>query len=178
MEKAGFDVIHGLSHPCILTSRRLNRLQICVARPQQTRWSLGQSLHPMPNIHGSAAHQSTLAVVPDAKSLFQPLPHGPCWPITRLRGFTYLLTVVDHFTSWPEAVPLGDETAYMCALALIMHWISRFGAPAHISSDKGHTINLSALVLYSAVAGYATPPHCSLSCTCSPMAWLSDYTTT
>ena len=59
-----FDVIHGLSHPSICTSKSL--LASKFVRPQQTGWSLGQGLHPVSNIQGRAAHQSTFVVLPDS----------------------------------------------------------------------------------------------------------------
>ncbi len=36
-----------------------------------------------------------------------------------------------------EAVPLSSTTADSCASALIMIWVSRFGVPAQITSDRG-----------------------------------------
>ena len=44
---------------------------------------------------------------------------------------------MDRFTRWPEAVPLMDMTTLSCAWALIATWITRFGVPTHISSDRG-----------------------------------------
>ena len=58
-------------------------------------------------------------------------------PFAPSQGFTYLFTIVDRFTRWPEAIPLLDISATSCAQALIRHWISRFGVPNEISSDRG-----------------------------------------
>ena len=44
---------------------------------------------------------------------------------------------LDRFTRWPEAVPLMDRTTLSCARALIATWITWFGVPTHISSDRG-----------------------------------------
>ena len=38
---------------------------------------------------------------------------------------------------WPEAVPMKDATTHPCAQAFLAIWISRFGIPAHLSSDRG-----------------------------------------
>ena len=50
---------------------------------------------------------------------------------------TYLFTIIDHFTRWPVAIPLPDSKAKTCAQALIRHWISRFGLPEDVTSDRG-----------------------------------------
>ena len=58
-------------------------------------------------------------------------------PLPPSQGYTYLFTIVDCFTHWPEAIPLSDTSASTCARALVSHWISRFGLPGAISSDRG-----------------------------------------
>ena len=58
-------------------------------------------------------------------------------PILQYQGFTYLFTIVDRFTRWPDAVPLMDMTTLSCAQALITTWVTRFGVPTHISSNRG-----------------------------------------
>ena len=58
-------------------------------------------------------------------------------PLPPSNGFTYLFTIVDRFSRWPEAIPLSDITSATCAQALISHWIARFGVPIDLSSDRG-----------------------------------------
>ena len=58
-------------------------------------------------------------------------------PLPSSEGMTYLFTVIDRFTRWPEAIPLPDAKTATCVKALIRHWISRFGIPADITSDRG-----------------------------------------
>ena len=53
------------------------------------------------------------------------------------RGFKYLLTMIDRTTRWPEAVPLADTTADTVLQAFLDHWVSRFGVPAVVTSDRG-----------------------------------------
>lgn len=49
----------------------------------------------------------------------------------------FILTLVDHFSKWAEAVPIVNHTAPTVARALMTHVFSRFGAPRQILSDLG-----------------------------------------
>jgi hypothetical protein len=58
-------------------------------------------------------------------------------PLPRSSGFSFLFTMVDRTTRWPEVVPLASTTAANCAAALLQGWIQRFGVPNIITSDRG-----------------------------------------
>lgn len=58
-------------------------------------------------------------------------------PLPESRGFRYCLTLIDRFTSWPEAVPIPDATAETIISAFYASWIACFGAPAIITTDRG-----------------------------------------
>ena len=58
-------------------------------------------------------------------------------PLPYADGFRYLLSCVDHFTYWPEAIPLVDIRAETVADAFFSGWIARFGIPATITTDRG-----------------------------------------
>ena len=45
--------------------------------------------------------------------------------------------MVDRFTRWPEALPLTGADTEEMARAFIFNWISRFGVPQEMSSDRG-----------------------------------------
>nr|VZI26307.1 unnamed protein product [Spirometra erinaceieuropaei] len=52
-----------------------------------------------------------------------------------VRGFEYVLVMVDYFTKWAEAVPLLRQDAASVANAISRTWISRWGAPLSLHSD-------------------------------------------
>jgi hypothetical protein len=52
-------------------------------------------------------------------------------------SFNYIFTVIDRTSKWMEAIPLSDTSAAACAKALTFPWISRFGVPETITSDRG-----------------------------------------
>ena len=49
----------------------------------------------------------------------------------------YLLTCIDRFTHWPEAIPIPDIMAETVARAFIRRWVSTFGAPSTVTTDHG-----------------------------------------
>ena len=72
-----------------------------------------------------------------ADARFDVIHIDPVGPLPPPRGFTYLLTCVDLFTRWPEAIPLTNITAEAVAQAFLNGLIARFGVPSTIVTDRG-----------------------------------------
>lgn len=64
-----------------------------------------------------------------------PLTHNESDPY--LSPYKYLLTCIDRATRWIEVQPMIEITAQSVAEAFINAWISRFGVPLHVVTDRG-----------------------------------------
>ena len=51
-------------------------------------------------------------------------------------GYKYIFTPINRSTRWLEAILVRNIEATTAADALIMGWVSRFGVPAVITSDR------------------------------------------
>ena len=68
--------------------------------------------------------------------------------------YRYVLTMVDRFTRWIEAVPLSGITASEVAQAFISGWISRWGVPLEVITDRGKQFDCSLFTELSRTLGF------------------------
>ena len=58
-------------------------------------------------------------------------------PLPESRGMRYLMTIVDRFSRWMEAIPIPDISAETCVRAFLLHWVVRYGVPGDVVADRG-----------------------------------------
>ena len=66
----------------------------------------------------------------------------------------YILTCIDRATRWIEAIPLTEITAASVAHAFLTTWVSRFGVPLYVVTDRGRQFESELFKELSSLIGF------------------------
>ena len=132
-----FEAIHELSHPGIKPTQRAISYRFVWhgLKRDVRRWC--QECHACQTSKIQRHVRAPLTKRPPPDRRFGSIHVDIVGPLPVSERKTYLFTMVDRFTLWPEAIPMEDSSTESCARALIRHWIARFGIPDDLTSDRG-----------------------------------------
>jgi cleavage and polyadenylation specificity factor subunit 1 len=137
MRTAVISAIHNVAHPGIEATVRLVTAKFCWPKMAKQVRLFTQHCVPCQMAKVATHVQLAPASIPVPQRRFEHLHVDLVGPLPTSSGYSYLFTVIDRTTRWPEAIPLSGISAAECASALFSGWIQRFGVPAYITSDRG-----------------------------------------
>ena len=132
-----FEAIHNLAHPGRKSTVKLvaNKFVWHGVKKQVNKWAQECLACQTSKIQSHVRSPVIKILVPAKK--FSHIHVDLVGPLPPSEGFTHLLTIIDRTTRWPEAIPMVQTSTTDCAIALIRHWIARFGVPLDMRSDRG-----------------------------------------
>lgn len=137
MRRDVFNILHGLSHPGARATKRLISRDYVWHHMKRDITAWCRQCVPCQQAKVHRHTKTPVAKIPVPEKAFQHVHVDIVGPLPYCHGYSYLLTVVDRYSRWPDAIPLTRITADDCAKAFISQWVSRHGIPRDITSDRG-----------------------------------------
>ena len=148
-----FEALHNRAHPGVRATVRLITAQFVWRDIKADVKRRCQACEPCTRTKSTRQTRAPLEPFPAAEARFDHLHIDIVGPLPASKSYRYLLTVIDRFTRWFEAIPMASITTENCAQALLRHWVARFGCPKTIVSDRGTQFSSDLWAQFTAMLG-------------------------
>ena len=129
--------LHNLAHPGVKASVKLVRERFFWPNLSRDVHKIVSTCVPCQKAKIVRHTRPAVQQIPMPAARFEHIHLDLVGPLPPSNGFSYLLTIVDRFTRWPEAVPISDISAITVCRAFLLNWVARFGLPRLVTSDRG-----------------------------------------
>ncbi|CAI2737819.1 unnamed protein product [Dicrocoelium dendriticum] len=132
-----FDTLHNIAHPGIRATIKLISERYVWPGMQRDlkRWARGCLTCQQAKIQRHVS--APLGRFPQVSARFAHVHLDIVGPLAPSRGMVYILTMIDRYTRWPEAVPIPDVSADTVTRAFVERWVASHGCPATVTTDRG-----------------------------------------
>ncbi|BHF74239.1 hypothetical protein SprV_0401732400 [Sparganum proliferum] len=132
-----FSSLHNLSHPGSRATDKLvsDRFVWPAMHKDLKAWT--RACIPCQRSKIQRHNKAPIGLFPGPGARFSHVHLDIVGPLPLSNGCSYLLTCVDRFIRWPEAIPLPDIAAPTVVKAFLSRWVAIFGAPSTITTDRG-----------------------------------------
>ncbi|CAL8105367.1 unnamed protein product [Calicophoron daubneyi] len=135
--KTVFNVLHGLSHPGVRATVKLITSRFVWPNVDRDVRNWARSCIRCQKAKITRHTKSALGSFPIPDARFRHVHADLVGPLPPSRGFIYLLTCIDRFSRWADAIPLPDCTSETTARAFLERWVTQFGCPKVVTTDRG-----------------------------------------
>ncbi|BHF73749.1 hypothetical protein SprV_0401683200 [Sparganum proliferum] len=136
MRQAVFQTLHGLSHPGIRASQKLLAERSVWPGMNKDVKAWARSCLSCQRNKVQRYNKSPPGTFPSPDARFSHVHRDVVGHLPPSNGFTQLLTCVDRYTRWAEAIPLPNTRAETILKAFVSRWVAMFGAPSTVTTDR------------------------------------------
>ena len=94
-------------------------------------------MHGVPASEGITTRCCAINNTPDARQTMLQSARRHCRSFAGITRFHIYIYDCGSFHKVAGAIPLSDISAHTCARAFLYHWVSRYGVPYTLTSDRG-----------------------------------------